>query len=68
LYPQSNMYGITPGYGFFVRHAENVTFQNVSIGYVKPDARPWMASSDAAVKTVECKDLKQITPVKIPSK
>jgi len=66
VYPQSNLFGNTPAYGFFVRHAENVTFENVTIGCVKPDARPWLASSDAAVQTVECKDLKQIQPVKIP--
>lgn len=67
-YPQSNMFGATPGYGFFVRHAENVTFENVSVGFLQPDARPWLASSDATPKTTECKDLKQITPIKIPSR
>ena len=65
-YPQSNIFGIVPGYGFYVRHAGKVVFEDVAVGHTKADARPWLASDDAAVETLRCKNLKKVTPVAIP--
>ncbi len=67
-YPQSNLFGHTPGYGFYVRHADNVIFENVKIGTIKPDARPWLASDHANVSAVRCEDLKSVKPVPLPAK
>ena len=40
-YPENRMFGvILPAYGFYVRHAKNVTFENVVINTLQPDARP----------------------------
>lgn len=40
-YPESNMFGTPlPAYGFYVRHASNVKFENVSFKLNGADARP----------------------------
>lgn len=39
-YPEATMWGTLPAKGFFVRHASNVSFKNVSIKTDKPDKRP----------------------------
>ncbi len=66
VYPQSNIFGNTPAYGFYVRHADNIKFENITIGFLKPDARPWLATEDADVKTTDIHDLKEIKPAPIP--
>lgn len=63
-YPQSNVLGITPAYGFYVRHADNCVFDHVTIGYYKPDARRWLVADDARVQTKDCRELKNIKPTK----
>ena len=57
-YPQSNIFGNPPAYGFFIRNAEYIVFQDVSIGAAKPDIRPWMKSEKATVQTVRCTERK----------
>ena len=62
-YPQSNIFGVTGGYAFYVRDADGVHFENVTCGYASPDIRPWLASDDATdVTTTGCTDLRQLTP------
>ena len=39
-YPEPSMFGVTPAYGFFVRHARGVTFDNVAVTFEKEDLRP----------------------------
>ena len=46
-YPQSNIFGVTGGYAFYVRDADGVHFENVTCGYASPDIRPWLAADDA---------------------
>jgi len=46
LYPESDMFGILPSYGFYVRHAQNVTFEHIKIGYLRGDIRPWLATKN----------------------
>jgi len=66
-YPQSSMFGDTPGYAFYVRHAQNILFSNVTLAVLKPDARPWLATGDSAgVKTDNCKDLGVTPPTPVP--
>ena len=46
-YPEATMWGVLPAQGFFVRHARNVTFQNVEIHAVAADERPEYVLVDA---------------------
>lgn len=39
-YPEPSMFGVTPAYGFYVRHAKGITLDNVKITYEKPEGRP----------------------------
>lgn len=40
-YPEANMFGTPfPAYGFYVRHADNVRFENVKFNLQAADARP----------------------------
>ena len=55
-YPQSNIFGDTPAYGIFIRHAIGIELDHVIMGYSKADARPWLMKDDADVKTVDCDD------------
>ncbi len=67
LYPQSNLFGDTPAWGFYLRHAQAVRFDHVSIGRYHPDTRPWLATLDADVKTTGTQDLGEITPTVVPT-
>lgn len=67
-YPQSNLFGNTPAYACFIRHANGVVLENVTVGRTQTDARPWLSVNDAEVKTSDCKDLGLIKPTTIPSK
>lgn len=67
LYPQSTLFGDTPAWGFYVRHAQAVHFDHVSIGRYHPDARPWLATFDADATTTGTQDLGEIPPTVVPS-
>ncbi len=38
-YPGSGIFGKLPSYGFFIRHARNVTLDNIDLSFEKPDHR-----------------------------
>lgn len=38
-YPEPSMFGITPSYGFFIRHAKGLRVENVKLRVLKPDLR-----------------------------
>lgn len=38
-YPEPSMFGVIPAYGFYVRHARGITFDNIDVSYDKPDER-----------------------------
>jgi hypothetical protein len=40
------MFGTLPAYGFYVRHARNVTLRDVEVGFTKEDLRPAFALHD----------------------
>jgi polygalacturonase len=50
-YPEPSMFGITPSYGFYIRHARGITFDNVEVSFEKEDARPAFALEN--VKNIE---------------
>jgi len=45
-YPEATMWGVLPAKGFFVRHARNVVFRNISISCTEPDHRPDYVKED----------------------
>jgi polygalacturonase len=47
-YPENTTWGNLPAYGYYVRHANNVTFTNCFTSAVSPDVRPWLATNDVS--------------------
>lgn len=45
-YPEATMWDTLPAKGFFVRHAKNITFENVQIRTELPDERPEFVRED----------------------
>jgi polygalacturonase len=45
-YPEPNMFGVTPSYGFYVRHVKGLEMTNVEVRYEKEDWRPVFALHD----------------------
>ena len=45
-YPEFGMFDQLPAYGFYCRHAENVTFNDVELDFTEPDARPAIVCED----------------------
>lgn len=39
-YPEATMFGTLPSYGFYIRHAENLTFNGIELNTRDRDARP----------------------------
>jgi len=55
-YPENTIWGNLPAYGYYIRHAINVTFTNCYTSASVADARPWMNTNDVS-------NLKVIGPV-----
>lgn len=45
-YPEPSMFGDTPAYGFFIRHAKGIELNNVEVSYLKEDQRPAFVLED----------------------
>jgi len=45
-YPEYSMFGVLPAYGFYCRHARNITFDHVETSVARPDQRPALVSED----------------------
>ncbi len=39
-YPEPNMFGEIPAYGFFIRHVKGIEMNNVEVSFMKEDLRP----------------------------
>jgi polygalacturonase len=52
-YPEFPMFGVLPAYGFYVRHARDVHFDNVRCTTATPDARPALVTEDIEEFDVE---------------
>lgn len=62
-YPQSDIFGDPPAYGFYVRHADGVKFENINLGFLKPDVRNWLVSEAATVEYTNCSDRRLIATI-----
>jgi polygalacturonase len=49
IYPEPWMFGTIPASGFYVRHARNITFNNVNFHFATPDGRPLYVTDDAEI-------------------
>lgn len=47
-YPEPSMFGTLPAYGFFVRHARGISWDNVDVRFGRPDTRPAFVLRDVA--------------------
>ncbi|MFC7620983.1 glycoside hydrolase family 28 protein [Microlunatus sp. GCM10028923] len=47
-YPETDKFGPLPAYGFFLRHVDGITFDNVEVGFEEPDTRPAYVLRDVA--------------------
>ena len=45
-YPEATMFGILPAYGFYIRHASNITMNGIIISTQKEDLRPAFVLDD----------------------
>ncbi len=45
-YPESTMFGILPAWGFYVRHAEGIRFENITLRTKSADYRPALVCDD----------------------
>jgi hypothetical protein len=45
-YPEYHMFGILPAYGMYVRHAKEVSLENVTFDLENPDLRPALVCED----------------------
>ena len=45
-YPESTMFGVLPAWGFYLRHAEGVRFENVTLRVKARDYRPALVADD----------------------
>jgi len=39
-YPEPSMFGTIPAYGFYIRHAKGISFDNVEVSFAGDEARP----------------------------
>jgi len=51
-YPENTMWTNLSAYGYYIRHATNVTFTNCFTSAASTDARPWIATNDVSNLTV----------------
>lgn len=47
-YPENDMFDVLPAWGFYVRHAQGVTLNNIRLTLAKPDLRPALIADDVA--------------------
>lgn len=52
-YPSGRMFGTLPAYGFYIRHAKNISLENVNLSLLKEDERPVFVCEDAEGLSIE---------------
>ncbi|MBK8881941.1 MAG: hypothetical protein IPN67_06005 [Bacteroidales bacterium] len=63
-YPEHEMFGQLPAYGFYCRHAKNISFNNIEFAYNKPEARPAFVFDD--IQDLQLTGIKAKTNVAAP--
>jgi len=52
-YPEFSMFGELPSWGFYIRHARDITFKNVKLNLVDKDYRPAIILDDVKNESME---------------
>jgi len=47
-YPDPDMFGVTPAWGFYLRHVRDIALRNIDLRCLAPDARPAIVTEDVA--------------------
>jgi polygalacturonase len=47
-YPENYMFGTLPAYGFYIRHVDGITLDDVSVGFEQIDTRPAFVLDDVS--------------------
>lgn len=55
-YPEPNMFGTMPSYGFYIRHVDGIKLRDIEVSYLNPDARPAFIFDD--VKGIDMHNVK----------
>jgi polygalacturonase len=63
-YPEHDMFGELPAYGFYCRHCKNIRFNNIELGFDTIEARPAIVLDD--VEDVHLKVIKASVEVSAP--
>ena len=63
-YPEPSMFGDIPAYGFFIRHVNGITLEDVQVSYLQDDLRPAFLLND--VKGVDFRHIKASRMADIP--
>ncbi|TWJ02338.1 polygalacturonase [Mucilaginibacter frigoritolerans] len=63
-YPEPSSFGTLPAYGFFVRHVESLTLENIELNFLNDDQRPAFVFDD--VKDANLRFVKAQTSGSIP--
>src|SRR5215472_11653015 len=64
-YPEPSMFGEIPAYGFFIRHVRGLEMNNISVSYLKDEARAPFVLNDA--KSIELRNVKAARPAGVPT-
>lgn len=55
-YPNGEIFGVLPAYGFYIRHVRNIIMDDIQLDYTEPDHRPAIYCDD--VSQLEIRNLK----------
>jgi hypothetical protein len=61
-YPEAQMFGRLPAYGFFCRHVRRLEMRDTTIRCQLPDARPMLVCDDVGDLFLECVDVESASP------
>ncbi len=64
-YPEPTMFGEIPAYGFFIRHIRGLEMNNISVSYLKDDARAPFIINDG--KSIESRNVKAAHAAGVPT-
>ncbi|MES1257028.1 MAG: glycosyl hydrolase family 28-related protein [Acidobacteriota bacterium] len=64
-YPEPSMFGLLPAWGFFIRHAKGIEFNNVDLSFLREDRRPAFVIDQA--EAVELNHVKLQRVAGVPS-
>jgi parallel beta-helix repeat protein len=53
FYPEYDIYGILPAYGFFTRHVRGLKLSDITLSYAEPDLRPAVLCEETSDLAIE---------------